>query len=234
MPAGLELGGLLGGTLSGVLSDASIKAARTDPGAGLVGRRVQIVMAYTALIAVVLLALRAVPAGAASLQWVVIACLGFAIYGERLLPADAAGWLLAADCGDCCCARYCSVLACLQAALCMPNNPRMLAARPPCALAWSRAQPCALCHTLAGPQMLIGLCGAELISPKSVGASQGILGLVSYMGAAGAVAAWQPRSAQQRCGSRRSPQLTASAAAFVVAGAGIPLSYLQLRFGWNG
>jgi sugar phosphate permease len=37
-----------------------------------------------------------------------------------------------------------------------------------------------------GPQMLIGLCGAELISPKSVGASQGILGLISYMGAAGA------------------------------------------------
>jgi sugar phosphate permease len=35
-------------------------------------------------------------------------------------------------------------------------------------------------------QMLIGLCGAELISPKSVGASQGILGLISYMGAAAA------------------------------------------------
>jgi sugar phosphate permease len=34
--------------------------------------------------------------------------------------------------------------------------------------------------------MLIGLCGAELISPKSVGASQGILGLISYMGAAAA------------------------------------------------
>lgn len=52
-----------------------------------------------------------------------------------------------------------------------------------------------------GPQMLIGLCGAELISPKSVGASQGILGLISYMGA---------------------------------AGAGIPLSYLQVRLGGCG
>jgi sugar phosphate permease len=52
-----------------------------------------------------------------------------------------------------------------------------------------------------GPQMLIGLCGAELISPKSVGASQGILGLISYMGA---------------------------------AGAGIPLSYLQVRLGVGG
>lgn len=52
-----------------------------------------------------------------------------------------------------------------------------------------------------GPQMLIGLCGAELISPKSVGASQGILGLISYMGA---------------------------------AGAGIPLSYLQVGGGQVG
>jgi hypothetical protein len=54
----------------------------------------------------------------------------------------------------------------------------------------------ALGFAIYGPQMLIGLCGAELISPKSVGASQGILGLISYMGA---------------------------------AGAGIPLSYLQVR-----
>jgi sugar phosphate permease len=44
----------------------------------------------------------------------------------------------------------------------------------------------ALGFCIYGPQMLIGLCGAELISPKSVGASQGILGLISYMGAAGA------------------------------------------------
>lgn len=129
---GLELGGLLGGTLSGVLSDRAIKAAKSNPKVGLVGRRVQIVMTYTALCIGVLLGLKAVPAGAASLQWLVIAALGFTIYG---------------------------------------------------------------------PQMLIGLCGAELISPKSVGASQGILGLISYMGA---------------------------------AGAGIPLSFLQARYGWNG
>lgn len=37
-----------------------------------------------------------------------------------------------------------------------------------------------------GPQMLIGLCGAELVSQRSVGASQGILGLISYGGAAAA------------------------------------------------
>jgi sugar phosphate permease len=44
----------------------------------------------------------------------------------------------------------------------------------------------ALGFAIYGPQMLIGLCGAELVSQKSVGASQGILGLISYMGAAGA------------------------------------------------
>ncbi|KAF8068291.1 uhpC [Scenedesmus sp. PABB004] len=130
--SGLELGGLVGGTLSGALSDASIKAAKSDPGAGLVGRRVQIVMAYTAACIGMLIVLRGVPAGAATLQWVAIAALGFCIYG---------------------------------------------------------------------PQMLIGLCGAELISPRSVGASQGILGLISYAGA---------------------------------AGAGIPLSFLQARYGWDG
>ncbi|WIA10980.1 hypothetical protein OEZ85_011139 [Tetradesmus obliquus] len=130
--SGLELGGLLGGTLSGVLSDKSIRAAKADPNAGLVGRRVQIVMAYTVACIGVLLALKQVPTGAASVQWLVIAALGFTIYG---------------------------------------------------------------------PQMLIGLCGAELISPKSVGASQGILGLISYMGA---------------------------------AAAGIPLSFMQVRYGWNG
>jgi hypothetical protein len=61
--AGLELGGLLGGTLSGVLSDKSIKAAQGNPKAGLVGRRVQICMAYTAACIGVLLTLKGVPAG---------------------------------------------------------------------------------------------------------------------------------------------------------------------------
>ncbi|KIY94627.1 hexose-phosphate transporter [Monoraphidium neglectum] len=49
--------------------------------------------------------------------------------------------------------------------------------------------------------MLIGLCGAEIVSKKSVGASQGILGLISYAGA---------------------------------AFAGIPLAFMQQRFGWDG
>jgi hypothetical protein len=99
---GLELGGLLGGTLSGVLSDASIKASKTS-GAGQVGRRVQIVIGYLFVTLGVLALLRAVPASAPQLQWMVIAALGFGIYG---------------------------------------------------------------------PQMLIGLCGAEIVSKKSVGASQ--------------------------------------------------------------
>jgi sugar phosphate permease len=82
--AGLELGGLLGGTLSGVISDKSIRAAKADPNAGLVGRRVQIVMAYTVACIGVLLVLKQVPTGAASLQWLVIAALGFTIYGPQV------------------------------------------------------------------------------------------------------------------------------------------------------
>lgn len=39
---------------------------------------------------------------------------------------------------------------------------------------------------LYGPQMMIGLCGAELVRPDSVGASQGFLGWVAYLGAANA------------------------------------------------
>ncbi|XRB19043.1 MFS domain-containing protein [Pseudoscourfieldia marina] len=39
---------------------------------------------------------------------------------------------------------------------------------------------------LYGPQMLIGLCGAELVGPLSVGASEGFLGWIAYLGAANA------------------------------------------------
>merc|ERR1719226_382888 len=39
---------------------------------------------------------------------------------------------------------------------------------------------------LYGPQMLIGLCGAELVGPASVGASEGFLGWIAYLGAANA------------------------------------------------
>lgn len=53
---------------------------------------------------------------------------------------------------------------------------------------------------LYGPQMLIGLCGAEIVGRKSVGASEGFLGWVAYLGA---------------------------------ANAGIPLSLLVNKFGWN-
>jgi MFS transporter, OPA family, sugar phosphate sensor protein UhpC len=34
--------------------------------------------------------------------------------------------------------------------------------------------------------MLIGLCGAELVGPESVGASEGFLGWIAYLGAANA------------------------------------------------
>eukprot|EP00775_Hariotina_reticulata_P011432 gene11432-11578_t len=113
--SGLELGGLAGSTVAGYLSDRAIRSAK--PGAGLVGKRIKVVMAYTVGMAGALLALQAVPAEAKALQWIAIAALGFTIYG---------------------------------------------------------------------PQMLIGLSGAELVSPGAVGASQGILGWIAYLGAANA------------------------------------------------
>jgi len=130
--SGLELGGLVGGTLAGFLSDARIRAAGDKPGVGHVGRRVQIVMGYVAATMGVLYALKMVPPDAKWLQWLAIAGLGFCIYG---------------------------------------------------------------------PHMLIGLCGAELVEKSSVGASQGVLGLVAYMGA---------------------------------ANAGIPLSWVVQKYGWDG
>ncbi|KAI8464482.1 MAG: hexose-phosphate transporter, major isoform [Monoraphidium minutum] len=116
--SGLELGGLAGSTVAGLLSDMAIRraTARGDKG-GNVGRRIKVVMLYTAGMAAMLLALQAVPASAKALQWIVIAGLGFTIYG---------------------------------------------------------------------PQMLIGLSGAELVAPAAVGASQGILGWIAYLGAANA------------------------------------------------
>jgi len=112
--SGLELGGLFGSLLAGRLSDAMIKRAGNS---GHVGKRVQVVMAYTVGIAISLLAFSVVPGGMAGLQWLIIFFIGFFLYG---------------------------------------------------------------------PQMLIGLCGAELVGPKSVGASEGFLGWIAYLGAANA------------------------------------------------
>lgn len=53
---------------------------------------------------------------------------------------------------------------------------------------------------LYGPQMLIGLCGAEIVGRRSVGASEGFLGWVAYLGA---------------------------------ANAGVPLSLLVQKYGWD-
>jgi sugar phosphate permease len=61
---------------------------------------------------------------------------------------------------------------------------RALPATAPAPVLWLTIA--ALGFTIYGPQMLVGLCGAELVAPSSVGASQGILGLISYMGAANA------------------------------------------------
>lgn len=113
--SGLELGGLFGSLLAGKLSDILI--ARAAPGSGTVGKRVQVVIAYTAGVAAMLLLFASAPASAGWLQWASVFMIGFFLYG---------------------------------------------------------------------PQMMIGLCGAELVRPDSVGASQGFLGWVAYLGAANA------------------------------------------------
>jgi MFS transporter, OPA family, sugar phosphate sensor protein UhpC len=127
--SGLELGGLLGSLLAGRISDVLIERAK--PGEGTVGKRIQVVIAYTIGIAAMLAAFAATPASMGGLQWFTVFMIGFFLYG---------------------------------------------------------------------PQMMIGLCGAELVRPDSVGASQGFLGWVAYLGA---------------------------------ANAGIPLSLIVQRMGWN-
>eukprot|EP00879_Flechtneria_rotunda_P009282 GHRR01009717.1.p1 GENE.GHRR01009717.1~~GHRR01009717.1.p1 ORF type:complete len:467 (+),score=173.45 GHRR01009717.1:218-1618(+) len=109
--SGLELGGLVGSLIAGRLSDMLIN--KSEGKGGAVGKRVQVVMAYTVGIAASLLAFQYVPATAAALQWFNVFMIGFFLYG---------------------------------------------------------------------PQMLIGLCGAELVGPESVGASEGFLGWIAYLG----------------------------------------------------
>lgn len=111
--SGLELGGLVGSLIAGRLSDHLINKGG---GGGNVGKRVQVVMAYTVGIAAALLSFQYIPAVTA-LQWANVFMIGFFLYG---------------------------------------------------------------------PQMLIGLCGAELVGPDSVGASEGFLGWIAYLGAANA------------------------------------------------
>eukprot|EP00878_Enallax_costatus_P006011 GHUV01006305.1.p1 GENE.GHUV01006305.1~~GHUV01006305.1.p1 ORF type:complete len:184 (+),score=61.52 GHUV01006305.1:764-1315(+) len=113
--SGLELGGLVGSLVAGRLSDYMINTSNGKGGA--VGKRVQVVMAYTVGIAAALLSFQYLPVGAAALQWFNVFMIGFFLYG---------------------------------------------------------------------PQMLIGLCGAELVGPDTVGASEGFLGWIAYLGAANA------------------------------------------------
>lgn len=57
----------------------------------------------------------------------------------------------------------------------------------PANLAWAQwANVFMVGFFLYGPQMLIGLCGAELVGKESVGASEGFLGWIAYLGAANA------------------------------------------------
>lgn len=97
-----------------------------------------------------------------------------------------------------------------------------------------------LTHITCSPvQMMIGLCGAELVRPDSVGASQGFLGWVAYLGE------WDHSTCKHRC-QPRSPVVTLAAPLNIhqsfrptrtapagAANAGIPLSIIVKDFGWN-
>jgi hypothetical protein len=65
-----------------------------------------------------------------------------------------------------------------------------------------------LTHITCSPvQMMIGLCGAELVRPDSVGASQGFLGWVAYLGELGPFHKQTPLPATVTgCHPRRSSQ----------------------------
>lgn len=76
------------------------------------------------------------------------------------------------------CMAYAAGLAAALAAF------QALPATAPPALQWLSVAAIGFC--IYGPQMMIGLCGAELVHPDSVGASQGVLGWVAYLGAANA------------------------------------------------
>eukprot|EP00245_Coleochaete_scutata_P005699 TRINITY_DN19450_c0_g1_i1.p1 TRINITY_DN19450_c0_g1~~TRINITY_DN19450_c0_g1_i1.p1 ORF type:complete len:546 (-),score=94.08 TRINITY_DN19450_c0_g1_i1:402-2039(-) len=81
--SGLELGGLLGSLSSGFLSDYLLRK-NTDGKAGNVGLRVKVVIAYAIMLATGLALFRVTP-NIAWLQWIVVAFVGFALYGPQML-----------------------------------------------------------------------------------------------------------------------------------------------------
>lgn len=76
------MGGLVGSLLAGKLSDILI--SRSKPGTGTVGKRIQVVIAYTFGIAAMLVAFAATPASAAGLQWLTVFMIGFFLYGPQV------------------------------------------------------------------------------------------------------------------------------------------------------
>jgi sugar phosphate permease len=80
--SGLELGGLCGSLLAGKFSDARVNAA--GEGYGKVGLRIQIVIAYLVGVAASLAMFWVVP-DTWWMQWCVIFCIGFFLYGPQML-----------------------------------------------------------------------------------------------------------------------------------------------------
>lgn len=72
---------------------------------------------------------------------------------------------------------------------------------------------------LYGPQMLIGLCGAEIVGRRSVGASEGFLGWIAYL------------VFSVHC--FKTKYFLSIFDAQGAANAGVPLSLLVQQYGWN-
>ena len=84
--SGLELGGLLGSLSSGALSDAWLRR-NTEAGspAGNMGLRVRVVIGYSILTAACIGAFWAAPTASPALLWLLVAAVGFSLYGPQML-----------------------------------------------------------------------------------------------------------------------------------------------------
>ena len=84
--SGLELGGLLGSLSSGALSDAWMRR-NTEAGSpqGNMGLRVRVVIIYSILTAACIAAFWAAPTASPALLWLLVAAVGFSLYGPQML-----------------------------------------------------------------------------------------------------------------------------------------------------
>ena len=155
-------------------------------------------MAYTVGVFAMLGVFAATPAALGWLQWASVFMIGFFLYGPQVgaLCGWPGGWLQWCFLGRGLWqqGRACAVLLPMRWCMWQRRVPGWCRKRSLVRTAVGRAT--LLARPLRAPadptpparpswpQMLIGLCGAELVGPDSVGASEGFLGWVAYLGEA--------------------------------------------------